>query len=554
MEKKKAVIYTGLSVALAVSAVQAVRIIGDPGQPPTPEQTATAELGTVASTVSAAGNLNAPTTLGLVFARNAGDPGLVTAVDVAVGDMVQKGQPLAKVDDRPARNELALANAAALSAKAQLTTAKQLVRAGRSQVAAAAQTLDNAEVAVVLAKRRVRLTAGTSAALIGAAERQVDAARRDVTVVRERKASATRQLTTTTPLVPPAAATTNATLQRSQELQVRAQTSSTRSAVADAAARAVTAQTNRATALVTAKQDVVTRIGEAELARRNVGVAAATNGVDGRYGTPGVIATAKAAIANAKAQVNVAKTSLDNTVLKAPVNGTIVYVAGSVGETPVGAPRGSASLSATPNGRGAVEDRRTATESGFVVMADLTHREVTALVDEADIGKVESGQKVAVTFPSTGTEVAGTVRSQDVQETVLNNVLQYRVQIALDGDASKLKLGQSASVTITTAERRNVLEVPNAAVRQAGQQAIVTVKRGTDNVVVPVTVGLVGDLNTEVTSPLLKPGDVVVLNPAGGGSGARPPANQQPGDAEDKDGSKAPARKEDTGSPEGHGH
>ncbi|MGQ0843025.1 MAG: HlyD family efflux transporter periplasmic adaptor subunit [Sporichthyaceae bacterium] len=550
MEKKKIAIHTGLTVVLAATAVQGVRMVGNPGQPEPVEQTAPVELGTVASTVTAAGNLNAPKTVGLVFADP--EPGLVTAVDVEIGDSVKKGQKLAKVDDRPAKNELAAANAAVLAAKAQLVTAKEQLRAGRSQVGAAAQIADNAELAVEQAAQRLKLTAGTSKALVRAAERRLDAAGNDVSRSRQRSASASRERTAETKIAPPPPGPTEITITDSRKIALEntVTASTSRSAVAEAGAETVQARTERATALLAAEQEIDAKIGEAELARRNVGVAASAAGLDRRYGTPGVILTAKAAMASAKAQVAAAKTSLSNTVLRAPVEGTIVHVAGSVGETPVSDPRAPSDAAATPSGPGSVENRRPATGSGFVVMADLTHREVTVLVDEADIGKVEKGQKAVVTFPSTGVRVPGTVRAQDVQETVLNNVLQYRVQIALDEDAATLKLGQSAEVVITTAERKNVLEVPSEAVRQAGDRAVLTVKRGENNVTVPVTVGLVGDTTTEVSSPLLKPGDVVVLGAGGGAAPASPAQGEPAPPAREED----PARPEDTGSPEGHGH
>ncbi|HEX3612951.1 MAG TPA: hypothetical protein VHU88_14795, partial [Sporichthyaceae bacterium] len=112
------------------------------------------------------------------------------------------------------------------------------------------------------------------------------------------------------------------------------------------------------------------------------------------------------------------------------------------------------------------------------------------------------------------------VGQQDLQETVINNVVEYNVKIDLAGNAAEEKLGQSSSVVITTAEKDNVLEVPNNAIRQAGNQAVVTVKRGKDYVTVPVTPGLVGDTSTEVTSPMLKPGDIIVL-PTAGAKGGR---------------------------------
>jgi multidrug efflux pump subunit AcrA (membrane-fusion protein) len=530
MNRKKIAINTGLSVILVATAVEGVRTIGNPSQPKPVEQTAIANTGTVATTVSATGNLDAPKTLGLVFAG--ASPGLVTAVNVKIGDEVKEGAALAKVDDRAANNQLGAADAALLTAKAQLIEAKETLHVNRNQLAAAVQTFRNAKLAVHEAKQLFGLDTGTQQALVEAAERELAAARHDVAFSRSRSRTNTRDHTHTntvqtavTPPSPPSPATTTTTDAHSDDHSEQSQgsitASTSRSAVAGAGSGVVSSEVNRSRQLLTDHQTVLTNIAQAQLELRNVGIAAATNGIDHRYGTPGLLASAKAAVANANVLIAEAKTALDDTTLKAPIDGTIVYVAGSVGETPASAPRGTTAVSATPNGPGSVEDRDAATQSGFVIMADMTHREVTAQVDEADIGKIKAGQKATVTFPATGGQVTGIVGQQDVQETVINNVVEYNVKIDLDGNAAAEKLGQSASVVITTAEKDNVLEVPNNAIRPTGNnQAVVTVKRGKDYVTVPVTPGLVGDTNTEVSSPMLKPGDVVVL-PTPGAKGGR---------------------------------
>jgi hypothetical protein len=196
-----------------------------------------------------------------------------------------------------------------------------------------------------------------------------------------------------------------------------------------------------------------------------------------------------------------------------------VDIAGNVGETPIGAVRGSAAASASPNGPGAVENRKPATQTGFVILADLTHKFVTAQVDEADVGKIQPGQQANVTFPATGAKVAGTVDKVYEQEIVINNVVEYNVDILLNDAASTLKLGQSATVQIVTSAKQNVMSVPNAAIIRAGDQSILQVRRGTQLMKIPVTIGLIGDTSTEVSSPLLKAGDVVVLPTAGAGGG-----------------------------------
>jgi len=517
MNRRKVAINTGLSVILVAATVEGIRAIGNPEQPKQVEQTATASVTTVSSTISATGNLDAPKTVGVPFS---GQPGLVTAIDVKIGQSVEAGQELAKVDDRAAQHALENANAGVASAEGQLMTAEntptpEQIKLDRATVAASAQTLKNDKLAVRQAKDKFDLDEAIQDGLVEAAERKLAAARRDISLSRSRTLTNSTTSSVTTPPPPPPTSTTTTT--NTRQAQVTASTS--RSSVVAAQAGVVQAETARASTLLADKQQVETLVGKARLSAHNLSIAVATAKVNELGGKLGPIAQAEAAIDQAKVQVKNAQAAVDDTVLRAPFKGTVVDIAGDVGETPVSAARGSTAVSAVPTGPGGAEARKGATASGFVILADETHKAVTAQIDESDIGKVKSGQQARVTFPATGTVVTGTVTDIDEQETVINNVVEYNVKIALDGNAATQKLGQSASVTIITALKQNVLAVPNNAITQAGNQAIVTVRRGKDHVKVPVTVGLTGDTLTEVSSPLLKPGDTVVLPSAGGRAG-----------------------------------
>jgi hypothetical protein len=192
-------------------------------------------------------------------------------------------------------------------------------------------------------------------------------------------------------------------------------------------------------------------------------------------------------------------------------------MAGGVGETPLAAERGTSAASIIPAGPGSAENRSAATQSGFVILADMRQDYVTAQVNEADIGQVSKGQSATVTFPATGVTAHGTVEEIQQQENVVNNVVEYAVAIKMDKAANIApRPGQSASVQIITASKPNVLRVPNAAIIPAGGANLVTVRRNNQLVKVPVTVGLVGDSATEVSGNLLHPGDVVVLPESGG--------------------------------------
>ena len=102
----------------------------------------------------------------------------------------------------------------------------------------------------------------------------------------------------------------------------------------------------------------------------------------------------------------------------------------------------------------------------FVIAQDLTDLRVIADIDEADIGGVKEGQRVAFTvdaFPEDSFE--GAVTQVRQQATTESNVVTYEVVISAPNKDLKLKPGLTANVTIYTLEKENVLTVPSKALR-----------------------------------------------------------------------------------------
>src|SRR5438445_7961624 len=108
-----------VQLALAAGAVVVVaailHTITSKPKPP-PPVTATVTRGTVLASVSATGNVNADTQLAVNFLNG----GLLTQVLVTEGQRVTRGQPLARIDDRPAREKLAAAQADVANNQAKL--------------------------------------------------------------------------------------------------------------------------------------------------------------------------------------------------------------------------------------------------------------------------------------------------------------------------------------------------------------------------------------------------------------------------------------------------
>ena len=102
----------------------------------------------------------------------------------------------------------------------------------------------------------------------------------------------------------------------------------------------------------------------------------------------------------------------------------------------------------------------------FTIAADLTKMQVIADVDEADIGGVQEGQRVIFTvdaYPNDTFE--GTVTQVRLEATEESNVVTYEVVISAHNPDLKLKPGLTANITIYTAERRNVVNIPLKALR-----------------------------------------------------------------------------------------
>jgi hypothetical protein len=85
----------------------------------------------------------------------------------------------------------------------------------------------------------------------------------------------------------------------------------------------------------------------------------------------------------------------------------------------------------------------------------------------------------------------------------VSDVVTYEVTIAMIGSPSTVKDGMTADVSIIVNIARNVLELPNAAVTTVGTTSTVKLVQGTTTVTRDVTIGLVGESETQITSGLV---------------------------------------------------
>jgi HlyD family secretion protein len=168
----------------------------------------------------------------------------------------------------------------------------------------------------------------------------------------------------------------------------------------------------------------------------------------------------------------------------------------------------------------------------FTIANDLTQMRVIANVDEADIGQIEEGQNVKFTVDAYPNDVfEGKVTQVRLEAKVSSNVVTYEVVVSAYNPDLKLKPGLTASVTIFTVERDDVLTVPSRALRfvpdekallamnisvDESNKRIMPGKRTIwikeDNTVIPklVTVGISSMNMTEVIDGLSETDEIVV--------------------------------------------
>lgn len=155
--------------------------------------------------------------------------------------------------------------------------------------------------------------------------------------------------------------------------------------------------------------------------------------------------SAQAQVAQAQASLNQAQVNLDHTIIRAPIDGIVISRSVDVGQTV------AASLQAP---------------TLFVLANDLSHMQVNASIDEADIGKISSGEHATFTVDAyPGESFSGTVSQVRLQPVVESNVVSYTTTIDVPNPQLKLKPGMTATVTVEVARADNVLRVPNSALR-----------------------------------------------------------------------------------------
>jgi HlyD family secretion protein len=192
------------------------------------------------------------------------------------------------------------------------------------------------------------------------------------------------------------------------------------------------------TALLTT--DKITSQQQLDLAKANYDSANAAVGAAAAN-----VTQAEAQVSQKAAALTVAQTNLNYTVIRSPIDGTVVARNVDVGQTV------AASLQAP---------------TIFTIAQDLTKMLVYTKTDESDVGNIKPGNPVTFkvdAFPKD--TFHGVVSQVRMNPTTVQSVVTYDTIIEFANPELKLFPGMTAYVTIPVDTVQNVLKVPNTALR-----------------------------------------------------------------------------------------
>lgn len=498
---------------------------GAPAAETTDGETAVAFIGNLAESATASGQVEAQREAVL----SAASSGIVESVPVAVGDVVQAGDILVQLQTAALARNVAAAEQDVTIAQAELDGL--LAGADAADITAAEVALQSAEAALA------DVLDGPSQAEIAASQAQVDAAQAGVW-------SASGDLSATKNVSQADIARAQKALDDALDVQREAHDRWVDLAICkvddsgeyacvpkeeNEKMEAATEEVQRANAEVAIKQaqlDALQNPDANRVASSQAGVGTAAAQLDAaRARHAALLAGPSAAdVAAAEADVASAQATLDG-LLDGPKATDVTIYETRLAQAQVALQEAQNAL-ADAAIRAPFDGLVTAVHvapgeqaSGPVVeMLDTNSLEVILNVDEVDLGRLQTGQEAVITLETwPDVEIPSQIAAIAPSASDGGGTVSYDVHLALGDTDLPVLVGMTANAALITANRENVLLVPNAAVttdRASGVSTVqvVTTDAEGNRVVTPVEVmiGLRDGRYTQVTDGLAE-GDTVLL-------------------------------------------
>jgi len=157
------------------------------------------------------------------------------------------------------------------------------------------------------------------------------------------------------------------------------------------------------------------------------------------------VITAKATVQSASSSLDRANTNFKYAFIRSPINGTVITRNVEQGQTV------ASSLQAPVL---------------FMIAEDLSRMEILVNVDESDIGQIADGQNVIFTVQTYADEkFEGRVKQIRLLPETIQNVVNYTIVVEAENKKGLLLPGMTATVDFYIEQKKDILLVPNSAIR-----------------------------------------------------------------------------------------
>ncbi len=156
-------------------------------------------------------------------------------------------------------------------------------------------------------------------------------------------------------------------------------------------------------------------------------------------------------VAALKALLYQAQANREKAIIRAPIDGVVAKINKKVGEQIM--------------------------PSEKMVNLLTPHFEITVDIPETDVAKIKLNDAAEITLDAYGDEVkfVGKLVNIDYSATVIQDVVYYKIKVALEETDKEIKSGMTANVVLKTDKRENVLYIPSRSLRSGDNGRFVRV-------------------------------------------------------------------------------
>lgn len=202
---------------------------------------------------------------------------------------------------------------------------------------------------------------------------------------------------------------------------------------------------------------------------------------------------ARADVVSAQGQLQAAQAKYEDTLLRAPADGTVTSIDIKLGEL-------------------------SEVQKPVIIIQDISNLYIEAKINESSIANIQLGQKVSMTFDAFGPGriFDGNVVHIDPSAVTTDGIVNYKINTSILSLDKAIRSGMNADIAVITAEKSNTLVIPKAALVTKDSKTyanVITDKKRKKYKEVEVTTGLIGDGNLiEIISGLSDGQDIAIVS------------------------------------------